>query len=93
MLTKSSADNLLKRIINLASRMIGSRPWTLRGKLENASSEGRGIRRNHSSSDSGLRYYCNKLGHIRAHCMKRKRDMRVLVNSGNGSSRSPTVNK
>ena len=161
MLTKSSVDNLLKRIMNLASRPIAEFNRfeamelveglknathdvhhdkegyyrlvyeTLRGKLElpndqfrnfifpllgdkdhekvldviskvektnqrqfgkKSTSEGHGIGRNYSSSVSSLRcYYCNKLGHIRARCMKRKRDMRALSDSGNRSS--PTVNK
>lgn len=160
MLTKSSVDNLLKRIMNLASRPIAEFNRfeamelveglknaahdvhhdkegyyrlvyeTLRGKLElpndqfrnfifpllgdkdhekvldviskvktnqrqfgkKSTSEGHGIRTNYLSSVSSLRcYYCNKLGHIRARCMKRKRDMRVLSDSGNRSS--PTVNK
>ena len=43
---------------------------------------------------SSLRcYYCNKLGHIRARCMKRKRNMRAFSDSGNSILSSPTVNK
>ena len=155
-LTKSSVDNLLKRIMNLASRPIvefnrfeamelveGLKNAvhdthhekegyynlvheTVRGKLElpndqfrnyifpllgdkdhekvldviskveksnrrqygrKSNSEARGNRGNSSLSGPGLRcFYCNKLGHIRARCLKRKRDMRTLSDSGNGIS-------
>ena len=38
-------------------------------------------------SGPGLRcFYCNKLGHIRARCLKRRRDMRTLSDNGNGIS-------